>query len=114
MSLPESDLVRLRHMLEASEHAIEFCLDRQRPDLDTDAMLRFALLHLVMIVGEAASKVSQATRTLLPELPWQGAVGMRHRLVHAYFDADADVLWTSVTESLPELVRQLKDALANH
>lgn len=112
MSLPERDEVRLRHMLEASEQALQFALGRTRADLDADAMLRFAMVHAITIVGEAASKVSEPTRAALPEIPWQAIVGMRHRLVHAYFDVDADVLWKSTNESLLGLVQQLKAALA--
>ncbi len=32
--------------------------------------------------------------------------GMRHRLVHAYFDINHDILWTTATESVPELLDQ--------
>lgn len=112
MSLPEKDEVRLRHMLEASEQALQFAHGRKRADLDADAMLRFAMSHAITIVGEAASKVSEPTRAALPGIPWPAIVGMRHRLVHAYFDVDADVLWKSTNESLPGLVQQLKAALA--
>lgn len=112
MLLPEKDEVRLNHMLEASEQALQFARGRSRADLDTDPMLRFALLHAIMIVGEAASKVSEPTRVALPGIPWPVIVGMRHRLVHAYFDVDADVLWKSTHESLPGLILQLKTALA--
>ena len=37
--LPEDDLTRLRHMLDASNDAIHFAAGRQRADLDTDRML---------------------------------------------------------------------------
>ena len=70
------------------------------------------MLHAITIVGEAASRISEPTRVALPDIPWQAIVGMRHRLVHAYFDVDADVLWKSTNESLPALMQQLKVALA--
>ncbi len=35
-------------------------------------------------------------------------IGMRNRLVHAYFDVDCEILWTTVTDSLPRLAVQLK------
>jgi uncharacterized protein with HEPN domain len=36
---------------------------------------------------------------------------MRNRLVHAYFDIDLDIVWTTVTEDLPALVPALDLAL---
>jgi uncharacterized protein with HEPN domain len=32
--------------------------------------------------------------------------------VHGYFDADSEVVWSIVTQDLPELVRQLRGALS--
>jgi uncharacterized protein with HEPN domain len=39
-------------------------------------------------------------------------VGMRNRLVHAYFDINRDILWTTVTEASPPLIERLKIVLA--
>lgn len=36
---------------------------------------------------------------------------MRHRLIHAYFDIDVDILWATTQRSLPELILQLEKAL---
>ena len=111
MSPPESDVVRLRHMLDAAEQALRFCAGRSRADLDGDVMLRFALVHAITVVGEAAARISTQTREALPDVAWGSIVGMRNRLVHAYFDIDADVLWESVNEGLPPLAAQLRAAL---
>ena len=111
MSLPENDVVRLLHMRDAGEQALRFCTGRSRADLDGDLMLRFALVHAITVVGEAAAKVSTPTREALPGIAWASIIGMRNRLVHAYFDIDSDVLWDSVNEGLPPLAAQLSAAL---
>ena len=102
------DLIRLRHMAEGAQAALDFARGRQRADLDTDTMLRFALVHAVQIIGEAAAKVSTNGRSEATGIDWPAIVGMRNRLVHAYFDVNADILWTTVTKSLPDLLRQLR------
>jgi len=38
-------------------------------------------------------------------------IGMRHRLVHAYFDINRDILWTTVTEAAPPLAQRLRKIL---
>lgn len=101
------DLVRLRHMVEAAEDALAFIRGRDRRDLDQGRMLALALARAVEIVGEAASHVSTRARGAVPGIPWNAIVGMRNRLVHAYLDVDHDILWTTVTERLPELIRHL-------
>ena len=102
------DRWRVGHMIEAAEAALEFVAGRSRADLDTDAMLRMALTRAVEIVGEAASQVTDTGRAELAGVPWPQIVGMRNRLVHAYFDINRDILWDTVHLALPPLLVQLK------
>ncbi len=102
------DRVRLRHMVEAAEAAQRFVEGRNRPDLDSDQMFRFALVRAVEIVGEAAGKVSAETRIETPGIPWNTVIGMRNRLVHVYFEINLDILWTTATQALPPLLAYLK------
>lgn len=88
-----------------------FGAGRSRADLDADVMLRFALVHAITVVDEAAARTSMPTRDALPGIAWAAIIGMRNRLVHAYFDIDADVLWETVTRSLPPLAERLRAAL---
>jgi uncharacterized protein with HEPN domain len=44
-------------------------------------------------------------------VPWSSIVGMRNRLVHAYFDVDLDILWNTVIQALPPLRAQIQAAL---
>lgn len=102
------DLVRVRHMIEAAENAMQFVAGRQRADLATDRMLQFALVRAIEIVGEAATKVSDETRSAHAAIPWRSIIGMRNRLVHAYFEVDADILWVAATVEIPTLLVQLQ------
>lgn len=97
------DAIRLRHIADALEAAINFVKGRRREDLDNDQMLAFGLVHALQIVGEAASKISDETRNEQPQIPWATIIGMRHRLVHAYFDIDLGILWTTATQAAPVL-----------
>jgi uncharacterized protein with HEPN domain len=108
------DRWRVGHMIEACEQALAFVAQRTRADLDSDVMLRMALTRAVEIVGEAATQVSEAGRAELAEVPWPQIVGMRNRLVHAYFDINRDILWDTVQLALPALLAQLKAASADH
>jgi uncharacterized protein with HEPN domain len=108
----KDDLIRLRHMLDAAREAVEFARNSRRKDLDGDRKLTLALVKDVEIIGEAAFQIAEDTRYTLPQIPWEDIVGMRHRLVHAYFDINLDILWKTVQEDLPPLVRILSEALS--
>jgi uncharacterized protein with HEPN domain len=109
--LLEKDRIRLQHMLDAAHSALAFIKGYQREDLDTNAMLTFALVRALEIIGEAAGQMSEATRCALPQIPWGDIVGMRHRLIHAYFDVDLNRVWDTVSHYVPELADQIEAAL---
>ena len=102
------DEVRLRHMLDAAYEAQSFTVGRQRTDLDKDRMLILALVKSVEIIGEAAFMMSEATKEMSPDIPWGDIIGMRHRLVQAYFDINLDVLWQTIKGDLPPLITQIE------
>ncbi len=106
------DRVRLQHLVDALRSAIRFVQGRQRSDLENDQMLLFALTRAIEIAGEAASRVSAETKEAMPNLPWAAIVGMRNRLVHAYFDIDHDILWTTVTTAAAQLLEKLELLIA--
>jgi uncharacterized protein with HEPN domain len=101
------DRIRLQHIADALGSAIRFAGGRRREDLDSDEMLTFALVHALQIVGEAAARLSAETRASSPGIPWANLIGMRHRLVHAYFDINHDILWSTVVEAAPGLSTQI-------
>ena len=102
------DRVRLRHMVEAAESAGQFITDRQRTDLDEDRMLLFALMYAIEIFGEAASKISAETRATHTGIPWRAIIGMRNRLIHAYFEINTEIVWQTVTQEIPALLPLLR------
>jgi len=100
-------------MIEFAKGALRFAEHRSREDLDHDQMLTLALIKAIETVGEAASKLSPEFRDRHPGLPWPSIMGMRHKLVHAYFEVDLDMVWhTTVNELLP-LIQALETIIAS-
>ena len=63
-----------------------------------------------IIIGEAATKVMDGYAKFTqahPEVPWRSMRNMRNRMAHGYFDINLDVVWETVQEWLPALLRQL-------
>src|SRR5437016_727637 len=103
MSRNEST-VRLRHMLDHSKEAIALARQKTRADLDSDRMLNLALVRLLEIVGEAASRTPPDERARYEQIPWNEIVGLRNRLIHGYDAVDFDIVWQIVRRDLPVLV----------
>jgi uncharacterized protein with HEPN domain len=103
----EGDRVRLRHMLDAAEEVVVFTAGENRDSLDHDLKLVRALCMSIGIIGEAASDLSNDLREQNPQIPWRQIIGMRNFLIHAYFSLDLDILWNTVTQSIPPLITEL-------
>lgn len=103
MSHHES-LVRLRHMLDHAREAVAMAAGKRRADLDSDRKLNLALVRLLEVVGEAASRTPTDQRDQYPQIPWTQIVGLRNRLIHGYDSVDFDILWQIVTHDLPLIV----------
>ena len=72
-----------------------------------DEVLPAAVLHHPTVIGEAISRLSIPLRERHPEVPWRQIMAVRHRIVHAYFDLDWQILWDAATGDIPELRRQV-------
>ena len=99
-------------MQEAITLAMKMAGARSRMELTNDPMLVMALTRCLEILGEAASRLSAEVRLQFPDIPCAKMVSMRNRLIHAYFDVDLDIVWTTVSEDLPPLLPVLASALA--
>jgi len=100
--------VRIKHMIDASEAIFHFIQNRRRDDLDNDLMLFSAIIRQLEILGEAATGLSQDFKEQNSFIPWSKIIGMRNRLIHAYFDVDADIVWQAITVEVPNILPQLE------
>lgn len=105
------DQVRLRHMLEASQQVVAFTQDETRQSLESDQRLQLALMRLIEVIGEAASRITPNFRESHREIPWNKMIGMRNRLIHAYFTVDLDRVWETATLAIPALIPHIEQLL---
>ena len=98
------DDILLLDMLLAARDGMEFLRNCSREQFDQDRMRQLAVIKSIEVIGEAASRISDSFRDTHPELPWRDIVGMRHRLVHGYFEIDRDRVSKTAREELPGLI----------
>jgi len=110
---PPEDDVLLRDMLTFTQRAVAAVAEKDRSDLDSDVVLAAALERFIEVVGEAASKVSAATKKETPDIPWRRIVGMSDRLIHGYSAVDYDSVWAVASTDLREMIPALETLLAD-
>ena len=105
------DTLPMLQMLEHAREAVEMIRDRARSEVISDRLLQLALAHLVLVVGEAASRVSAPGRERYPEVPWTKAIGTRNFIAHGYDRIDYGVVWDTIGNDFPPIVAALERAL---
>lgn len=71
-----------------------------------------AILHHLTVIGEAINRLSKELKGRHPDVPWHQIVAVRHRIVHAYFDLDWQILWNAAVEEIPQLRKQIMRILS--
>ena len=102
-----SDRERLSDILEALEK-IDRYTPRGKQAFEKDELFQVWVVRHLQIIGEAASRVSIDTQIRFPEVPWGKMIGMRHVLVHGYFDIDLEIVWSVIENDLPSLKEQIQ------
>jgi uncharacterized protein with HEPN domain len=101
------DAERLADILEAAEKiSVRVGSGRQAFDVNEDVQI--VLVHLIQVIGEAASGLSDELTSGHPEVPWRQIVAIRNRVVHGYFDVDLDILWDVAIGDVPRLAGQVR------
>ena len=104
------DREKLYDILEAIEN-IEKYSAQGHEEYNRNELIQTWIIHHVLVIGEAASRLSEEIRQRHPEVPWRQMIVMRNILVHAYFRVEEDEVWNVVEHDLPKLKRQVVEIL---
>ena len=101
----------LLDILEAAKLAIDYIGEKSREEFLIDSQCQDAVIRRLEIIGEAARRVSEETRTTYTDLPWSDMVSMRNVMIHEYDDVDIGIVWETVKNDLPLLIDSLEKIL---
>jgi uncharacterized protein with HEPN domain len=99
------DIARAAHLV------LEFKQGMDKAAFLQDIKTQSAVLHQLMVIGEAVKRLSQDFHTRHPEIPWTLIAGMRDKLIHGYDIVDLDEVWKTVDADVPDLLSLLEPLL---
>jgi uncharacterized protein with HEPN domain len=111
---PRTRQERIQDILDAVAEIETFVRGLTRDQFLADAKTLKAVVADLTIIGEAASRVPAAVVQAHPEIPWVLMAGMRHRIVHGYYQVDPVVVWDTCENDLGPLVRPLQALLGQN
>ncbi len=104
--MDERDRQGLADMRGYARHAIAWAREAGAHWTD-DAKTVAAVAHAIGQIGEAARRISLATKATHADVPWTAMAGMRNRIYHDYGRTDPAVLRETVRRELPALRKRL-------
>lgn len=102
------DPARLEHILASIDRIYGFVEGHSLEDFRGNTVLFYAIVKNLEIIGEAAYMLTPAFRETHPDTPWKQIIGLRHILVHDYYQVDAEELWNIVANDLQPLQTRIK------
>jgi uncharacterized protein with HEPN domain len=102
----------LQDILDAIQ-VIEQYLPVDRADFDRDPPLQSHIYRHLMIIGEAAWKLSDLLKRQHPNIPWRKIEGMRHVMVHDYFKVNWKRVYETARDDIPTLKPLIENILAS-
>ena len=107
------DIALLMDLATAAERIMAFIDDMDEASFKEDARTNLAVQHQIMVIGEAAKRLSPGLRNQISEIPWSAVARMRDRLIHGYDTVDLEVVWDTVQQSIPSLQEAVRKRLAD-
>ncbi len=106
--MKKDDRVYLRHILDAIHRVQEYLAGVSYDQFSQNHLLQDGVVRQLEIIGEAARNLSSSFESAHPELPWNKMIGIRNRLIHAYFEVNLRIVWDTVQGDLPSLEAQIE------
>jgi uncharacterized protein with HEPN domain len=104
-----SDSLYLLDITEAADFVAQFIEGIDFQTFQDSELLRSAVVQKLLVIGEAAARVSGVLQAQNPNVPWAKIVGFRNILV---LGIDGNIVWHAATVEAPALRRQIGYLLA--
>jgi uncharacterized protein with HEPN domain len=98
----------LLDILQSAELISSYTNQVSKDEFIQNIQLQDAVIRRLMVIEEAARRVSDTTRQEQVDISWAEINGMRNRLVHEYDAVDFDIVWDVVQNEIPRLIAILK------
>ncbi|MGP1431598.1 MAG: HepT-like ribonuclease domain-containing protein [Treponema sp.] len=104
----ERDKSYIYDILKYSQEVIDILKDENHNSFVNNRIKRLAIERLIQIIGEAANHLSKDFMQENPDIPWTKIIGLRNKIVHDYGEILTDRIWLIASQSIPELMDQIK------
>ena len=107
------DRLFLADICSAADDISAFLEGVSRDAFLTNKMLQSAVLQKLIVIGEAAARVSPELRARHPGVPWAEMTAFRNIAVHAYFSINWSIVWATARIDVPQVRNNVRQVMEN-
>lgn len=104
----------IEDMIRFAQKVLRYTQNLDQAAFINDEVYYDATLRNLELIGEAATNIPENIKTDHPEIPWRQIIATRNRIIHGYLGIDNDIIWSIVTDDIPELLTALKALKQQH
>ncbi len=102
-------------IIDAGEYITSITADKDFPAFVAERGLRQLVERNLEIIGEAVVALIRAEPSFEAKITQtRQIIGLRNRLIHAYFDVDPTALWNIVQTDLPRLLTEASSSIRQY
>jgi uncharacterized protein with HEPN domain len=109
----ERDAGSLQHMLNAIARIGDYTAGLDLLTFSQVPVVQDAVIRQLMVLGEAANRVSRAMQAQSADVPWRDIIALRNVIVHQYEKINLERIWVTVHDDLPPVEKRISDLLAS-
>ena len=84
-------------------------VDMSQKELAVNEILVDSVMFRLIQIAENSDKLTQDFKATHSTIPWRAMKGMRNRIVHEYGSVDLSVVYDTVRQDVPELLKMLRE-----
>jgi uncharacterized protein with HEPN domain len=109
-----NDKAHMELILKSIDNVFEFTAKHETYEqFEADKICCHAVTYNIQCIGESVYKMSQEFKEAHPDTEWHLISGMRHVLVHDYYQVSFKFIWNVIKHDLNPLREQIEKYLGN-
>ncbi len=107
----KDDKYYLEKIVADLEFLMKHTKDKTLDEIENDPVLLDSIMFRIIQIAENNSKLTSTFQTEHKNIPWMAIKGMRNRIVHDYAFIDMEIVYDTVTNSIPKLYDEFKKVI---
>lgn len=101
----------LKHILDECTFVLKVTAGKTSEETFADETISRAIVRSLEIMGEATKRLDADFKLLHPHIEWKKIAATRDIMIHDYFGIDYEIVWSIITEKLPDLEHYLQEII---